>query len=202
VTVTRPRTVADRSAGLTPQQRAALQRRLRAGEESPATEPVLTRRAGDRSVSPLGLDQERIWILDQLDPGRHTYNISTGLRFKGAFDEEAFREAVAALVRRHELLRSRVEVRDDLPVLRVSDEIETPVEFFDLRAEPDSVEETVRTLVRRPFDLAAGGLLRVVVVRAADDDYQVIETMHHSVTDQWSFVPRTSLPQVAAVEPR
>ncbi|MFF5859654.1 condensation domain-containing protein [Streptomyces sp. NPDC012751] len=186
--MTRPRTVADRLARLTPQQRAALQRRLRAGEENPATEPDLTRRTGDRSVSPLGLDQERIWILDQLDPGRHTYNISTGLRFEGAFDEEAFREAVATLIRRHELLRSRVEVHEGLPVLRVSDGFETPVEFLDLRAEPDRVEETVRTLVRRPFDLAAGGLLRIVVVRAADDDHQVIETMHHSVTDQWSFV--------------
>ncbi|MBG7702860.1 hypothetical protein HCJ76_33590 [Streptomyces sp. MC1] len=186
--MTRPRTVADRLARLTPEQRAALQRRLRHGEEGPAAEPELTRRPGDRSVSPLGLDQERIWILDQLDPGGHTYNISTGLRFKGAFDEEAFRAAVTALVRRHELLRSRVEVRDGLPVLRVSEEFATPVEFFDLRAEPDAVAETVRALVRRPFDLAAGGLLRVVVVRAADDEYHVIETMHHSVTDQWSFV--------------
>jgi aryl carrier-like protein len=188
VTVTRPSDVTDRLARLTPEQRAALQRRLRTGERDPAAEAAPTRRTGDRSASPLGLDQERIWILDQLDPGRHTYNISTGLRFRGAFDEEAFREAVATLVRRHELLRSRVEVRDDLPVLVVGGEPGTPVEFHDLSAEPDSVEETVRALVRRPFDLAAGGLLRVVVVRTAADDHQVIETMHHSVTDQWSFV--------------
>ncbi len=186
--MTRPQSVADRLARLTPRQRAALQRRLKQREEGRSTEPELTRRTGDRGRSALGLDQERLWILDQLDPNRPTYNISSGMRFEGALDQEAFREAVAAVVRRHELLRSHIEVQDGLPVLRVREDFEVPLEVLDLRADPDSAEETVRSLVRRPFDLAAGGLLRIVVLRTADDEYQVIETMHHSVTDQWSFV--------------
>ncbi|WP_406466499.1 condensation domain-containing protein [Streptomyces hirsutus] len=185
--MTRPRTVADRLSRLTPQQRAFLQSRLKGAGAAPQ-EPPLTCRTGDRSVSRLGLDQERIWILDQLDPGRHTYNISTGMRFTGAFDEQAFQDAVTALVRRHELLRSSVEVRDDIPVLRVHDQVDTPVHVLDLRFDPGRADETVRNLVRRPFDLASGGPLRVLVVRTADDEYRVVETMHHSATDQWSYV--------------
>lgn len=183
------RTVADRLARLSPDQRAALQRRMKARGDRPEPGPDLVRRPdAERALAPLGLDQERIWVIDQLDPGRHTYNISTGMRFKGAFDEEAFHRAVEALVRRHELLRSSVEVHDGAPRLRTHQDFEVPLTFVDLRAEPERLAETLRTLVRRPFDPAAGGLLRVVAVRVADDDYHVVETMHHSITDQWSFV--------------
>ncbi|WP_030613958.1 condensation domain-containing protein [Streptomyces sclerotialus] len=187
--MTSPDSVSQRLARLTPQQRAALRQRLGGrGQDRPEPEPPLTRRTGDRTVSRLGLDQERIWILDQLDPGRHTYNISAGMRFKGAFDEDAFRAAAEAVVRRHDLLRSSVEVHDGTPLLRVHEDVGSPVRTFDLRAEPERLHETIRTLVRRPFDLASGGLLRIFVLRTADDEYQIVETMHHSATDQWSYV--------------
>ncbi|MFJ2581772.1 condensation domain-containing protein [Kitasatospora aureofaciens] len=179
------RELAARLARLSPEQRALLQRKLKSRADA---DPELAPRRGDRSRSPLGLDQERLWILDQLDPGSHTYNISVGLRFVGELDTEVFTAAVAAIVRRHDLLRSSVAVQDGRPVLQVHEELPSAVELIDLRAQPEQLDETVRTLVRRPFDLLAGGLLRVAVLRLADDEYQIVETMHHSVTDQWSYV--------------
>jgi hypothetical protein len=40
---------------------------------------------------------------------------------------------------------------------------------------------------RRPFDLAAGPLLRGTVLRLADDDAVVLLTLHHVVSDGWSM---------------
>lgn len=182
------RTVADRFARLSPAQRASLQKKMKARNHADSALPLVRRPDADRALSPLGLDQERIWVLDQLDPGRHTYNISTGMRFKGAFDEQAFHRAVEALVHRHEILRSSIEVHAGEPRLCVHQKFEVPLTAIDLRATPDRLDDTIRSLVRRPFDLAAVGLLRVMAVRIADDEYHVVETMHHSVTDQWSFV--------------
>ncbi len=182
--MTRSDGLADRLARLSPEQRAALRRRLGA---SAGTGPELRPYSGDRSWSPLGLDQERLWILEQLHPGSVTYNISAGLRFAGTLDVAALTASLNAVIRRHELLRSSIEVRDEKPVLLIGDEPSGDVEFVDLTATPERLEEAVRGFVRRPFDLAGGGLLRVAVFRTAEDEYHVIESMHHAVTDHWSF---------------
>jgi aryl carrier-like protein len=182
--VTGPGGLADRLARLSPEQRAVLRRRLGAAAD---TGPELRPHLGDRSWSPLGLDQERLWILEQLYPGSVTYNISAGLRFVGRLDVAALTAALNAVIQRHELLRSSIEVRDRRPVLIVSDESSGEVEFVDLRAASERLEEAVRTFVRRPFDLAEAGLLRVAVFRTAEAEYHVIESMHHAVTDHWSF---------------
>jgi non-ribosomal peptide synthase protein (TIGR01720 family) len=177
--------VTDRLGRLTPEQRAAVQRRL--AQRRPPESPLL-RRSGDAALSPLGLDQERLWILDQLEPGSNTYNISVGLRFRGALDDSVFSAAVAAVVRRHEILRSGIELRDGRPWLRVHDVAAPDVRYMDLRAAPERLDATMRELVRIPFDLSVAGLMRIAVLRIADDEYQVVETMHHSITDQWSYV--------------
>ncbi|MBW4718329.1 condensation domain-containing protein [Saccharothrix obliqua] len=179
--------VDDRLARLTPEQRAALAGKLAAAKAG----PPLRRRPGPRDRFPLGLDQERLWLLDQLDPGSTTYTLSFGLRFRGAFDEAALIDAAHAVVRRHELLRSVVVVDDGRPELVVRPDAPVPVRRLDLRGVPDAEQrlaEFVAEQVDTPFDLTTGPLLRLGIVRLADDEHQVCETMHHSVTDQWSYV--------------
>lgn len=176
-----------RLARLTPAQRAALAGRLAAAKAGPPLAP----RPGPRERFPLGLDQERLWVLDRLDPGATTYSLSFGLRFRGRLDVPALVAAARAVVRRHELLRSTVEVRDGRPELRVRPDAPVAVRELDLRGAPDRERRLagfVAEQVGTPFDLGAGPLLRLGVVHLSDDEHQVCETMHHSVTDQWSYV--------------
>ncbi|MGI5467551.1 condensation domain-containing protein [Streptomyces sp. CA-132043] len=179
-----------RLAGLSPRQRAALMARLSRERQGP---PPLTPRTGPRDTAPLGMDQERLWILDQLYPGTITYTLGFGLRFVGAFDRDAFTEAVATVVRRHELLRSTVEVEGAEPRLRVHPDRGADLTFTDLSGGPAEEKEQrrrafVRRHVRRPFDLTRDPVLRIGVADLGGGDHQIVQTMPHSFTDQWSYV--------------
>ncbi|MFE5027993.1 condensation domain-containing protein [Streptomyces sp. NPDC056656] len=180
---------AARLARLGPAQRAALAARLAAARSGPA----LRTRPGPRDRFPLGMDQERLWILDELDPDTTTYTLGFGLRFRGTLDLGAFTEAARAVARRHELLRSGIETEDGRPYLKVHADRSADVTFTDVSDGPDErIEERraafVAEQVRRPFDLRHDPVLRLAVARVAHDDYQVVETMPHSFTDQWSYV--------------
>jgi hypothetical protein len=174
---------------LTPAQRAVLATRLAAARGGPPLRP----RPGSRDRFPLGMDQERLWVLDRLEPGSTTYALSFGLRFHGALDVAALVDAARSVVRRHESLRSTVVADDGRPELRVWPDMPVSVRELDLRGLPEVERdrrhaEFLRRQVGAPFDLSAGPLLRLGIVHLADDDHQVCETMHHSTTDQWSYV--------------
>ncbi|WP_433113691.1 condensation domain-containing protein [Micromonospora sp. CA-246542] len=174
-------------ARLTPEQRARLLQRL----TPPA--PALAPRPGPRDLFPLGMDQERLWVLDQLNPRSNTYNISFGLQFNGRLDVGVLRRAVHDTAARHESLRSTVTIIEEQPMQRVHTEAGIPVTVADLRQLPAELRarraaEEIRRHVREPFDLTTGPVLRILVVRLSDEVHQVIETMHHSATDQWSYI--------------
>ncbi|GAA2265703.1 hypothetical protein GCM10010232_67420 [Streptomyces amakusaensis] len=187
------RRLTDRLARLSPAQRAALTDRL-AARGGPALRP----RPGPRDRFPLGMDQERLWILDQLDPGTTTYTLGYGLRVLGAFDPELLQRAADRLVARHDLLRSGAESEDGRPWLRVHPDRRADFGHTDLTAgdtAPVPADETERrrqefiaAQVRRPFDLAADPVLRLAVAKVAENDHQIVETMPHSFVDQWSYV--------------
>jgi hypothetical protein len=181
--------VAARLARLDPAQRAALAARMAAARTGPPLRP----RPGPRDRFPLGMDQERLWILDQLDPGSTTYTLGFGLRFHGRFDLAAFTKAADAVVRRHELLRCGIEAEDGVPYLRAHEDRTADITFADLSEGP--VEETeerraafIERQVRRPFDLANDPVLRLGIADLGNGDHQVVQTMPHSFTDQWSYV--------------
>ncbi|MFB8179373.1 condensation domain-containing protein [Streptomyces sp. NPDC055966] len=184
--------LAARLARLSPQQRAALAGRLAAADG-----PALRPRPGPRDRFPLGMDQERLWILDQLDPGTTTYTLGYGLRILGDFDQALFTRAADALTQRHELLRCGAESADGRPVLRLHPDRRADLTWTDLTAGgapggPEDAErrrqEFIAAQVARPFDLAADPVLRLAVAKVADGDHQIVETMPHSFVDQHSYV--------------
>ncbi len=175
---------------LTAAQRAELARRLRQGGSD---EPVLHRQPGGTATSPLGLDQQRLWLLEELDPNGTTYNISVGLRFRGALDVAALASAAGDVVRHHELLRTTMHEDRGEPYMRVHDDLPPGFEVVDLRVVPadrreDALAPRIRAHTGMQFDLTTGPLLRILVVQLDERDYQIVETMHHSITDQWSYV--------------
>ncbi len=160
---------------------------------APDAEPILPLPRDESAGGlPLSFAQERIWFLDRLMPRSPLYNIPAVLQAEGNLDTAAFAAAVRSLAARHEILRTTYGTEAGLPVQRIAGGIQLSVPEIDLRGLPPKAREAeARGLAgkeaRRPFDLAAGPLLRVSLLRVAEDERLVLATFHHIVADGWSL---------------
>ena len=141
---------------------------------------------------PLSFPQQRLWLLDKLEPNNSTYNLHTAVRLRGKFDVEALEQALTRLIERHESLRTNFVVRGGEPVQVVADPTAMRLEVLDLceTEEPTSGAELSRIAkheAQRPFALSSEPLLRVKVVQIASDEHVVLITMHHIIGDGWSI---------------
>jgi amino acid adenylation domain-containing protein len=157
------------------------------GIEEPPIEAVV--RGGEMPVS---FAQQRLWFLDQLDPGSAAYNIPAALRFRGRLDLPALSSSLSEIVRRHEVLRTTFSVKDDLPVQVISPTapVTLPVADLCLLGEQQREEEARRLAAEEmllPFDLRLGPLMRARLVKVGEDDYVALLTMHHIISDGWSM---------------
>ncbi|MBV9775387.1 MAG: amino acid adenylation domain-containing protein, partial [Gemmatimonadetes bacterium] len=146
----------------------------------------------DGSPLPLSFAQQRLWFVEQLEPGNVAYSMPFPLRLRGALDVRALERTLTELVRRHESLRTTFAVADGEPAQVVAPPRPVALATVDLSALP--AEERERAVLRlaaeeamRPFDLARGPLLRTGLVRLADDDQVLLFTLHHVVSDGWSM---------------
>ncbi|HEX4496856.1 MAG TPA: non-ribosomal peptide synthase/polyketide synthase, partial [Thermoanaerobaculia bacterium] len=161
------------------------------GEEAgpalvPAADPA------DREDSPLSFSQERLWFLDQLEPGLAVYNIPVALRLTGPLSPPALEAAVRAVAGRHEALRTTFEEVDGRPAQHVHPEPELRLERLDLRrcpqpARQSELERVLAAEARRPFDLQRGPLFRAALVQLAEEEHVLLLSLHHIVADGWSI---------------
>ncbi|MEV7405101.1 amino acid adenylation domain-containing protein [Streptomyces sp. NPDC091267] len=131
--------------------------------------------------------QSRLLVLDQLNPGTAQYNVPVAFAVHGPFDTAAFGRALDALVARHEALRTVFRTADDgTPAQRVSavGRVRLTVRQ-DVPA--DGADALVRADAARPFDTAAGPLLRCTVYAVDDGSHRVLLVAHHLVCDGWSL---------------
>ena len=155
----------------------------------------------DRGGSlPLSFAQQRLWIIDQLEPGSTAYHVPLALRLTGNLDVDALHGGLAEILRRHEALRTHFEVRDGSPSQVISPYESLALPRIDLTALASEAREAeLRRLIRReslrPFDLARGPLFRATLVMLAGPRYlepvepaehALLTTMHHIVSDGWS----------------
>jgi amino acid adenylation domain-containing protein len=173
--------------------------RSRAASRAPASAPPL-RPVPRHGPLPLSFAQERMWFLYQLDPGSPVFNIAGGARFAGTLALPIWSATLAALVRRHEALRTTFLTEAGRPMQVIAPGRAAPAPApleVDLRRLPPErrAAELIRVgeaLGRRPFDLAAGPLLRAAVVRVAGGgsggaDEAVYLVLHHLIADGWSL---------------
>jgi amino acid adenylation domain-containing protein/non-ribosomal peptide synthase protein (TIGR01720 family) len=139
----------------------------------------------------LSFAQQRLWFLDQLEPGSAAYNLVQVLRLRGPLDEATLARALGEVVRRHEALRTVFPADEGRPVQRVLAPAPVPLARVDLRALPAAERErearrAARAEGTRPFDLARGPLLRALLVRMDAGEAVGVLTVHHIVSDGWS----------------
>jgi amino acid adenylation domain-containing protein len=140
---------------------------------------------------PLTREQARLWFLAQANPGDLSYHMAYRVNLLGNLEETAMRLAVAQLIDRHEVLRTKfVEVNGE-PRQIVRRSYRPLIDRFDLSALASKLQDceldaTERDFVRYPFDLTAGDLMRFRLVRLGEIHYSLIFVMHHIIGDGWS----------------
>ncbi|MGH3592768.1 MAG: condensation domain-containing protein, partial [Pseudonocardiaceae bacterium] len=168
-----------------------VQAERRAGGSRGQRRPRLERREGRGTRMPLSYAQQRLWFLEQLEPGSGLYNVPFALGLKGELKREALQRSVQEMVRRHEVLRTRFVAENGEAVQEVADELILSLPVIDLSALEEEVREfELERLVRREaskgFDLQQGPLLRMNLLRFDAAEHVLLATMHHIVSDGWS----------------
>ncbi|MEA3013360.1 MAG: hypothetical protein QOD42_1905 [Sphingomonadales bacterium] len=180
-----------RAAGLSADRLALLQRRLAAKTKAARAEPAVALPGG---APVLSFGQERLWLIDQLQPGNPAYNVPLVLPLDGTLDAAVLRRCLEEIVRRHEVLRTNFVFRDDAVFPEVRDSVAVPFESVQLaRKEGETEAEALARLcnaqIRIPFTLGHGPLLRATLIRLdrAETEYRLVLTLHHIVCDAWSL---------------
>lgn len=141
---------------------------------------------------PTSFAQQRLWFLDQLEPGTAAYNLPRAFRITGPLDLDALNRAFQAVLRRHEALRTVFESTEGQARQIVLDSIDVQIPVVDLSTThaADPEREALRIAGeegKKPFDLTQGPLLRTVLFRIKPDQHILFLVMHHMVTDGWSI---------------
>jgi aspartate racemase len=158
-------------------------RRARDGTGTPPLRPIP--RDGDPPASP---GQRRLWLFDQLQGPGPAYNIPMALRLRGPLDVAALGRGLAAVVRRHEALRTTFRARDDEVVQVIAPPAPpalTVVDLGDLAEDRrlSDVCRQARAEALRPFDLARGPLARFALWGLGERDHVLLVNLHHSIAD-------------------
>ncbi|SPE63467.1 Linear gramicidin synthase subunit B [Streptomyces netropsis] len=165
-------------------QEALLRLARQRGRTAAATGRASAPPGGAGGPAPLSHAQHRMWLMDRLGQGGALYNVPFATRVRGPLDLDALAEAVTALVRRHEVLRTRYAHDDGEPYQEVMAAGPVPVRVVDATGD-GSAELSAEAA--RPFDLGAGPLPRVLCVRHAPEDHTVLLTFHHIAVDGGSL---------------
>jgi amino acid adenylation domain-containing protein len=180
---------AGRIRGLSSQQRAALGTLLRRGA---ATKHAPITRMDQTEGVPLSSGQQRLWFLDQWQPGNPAYNLPAIFPLPHPADLPAVEHALDAIVRRHASLRTRFRIAGGEPVQDVLPA--GPVEFRRVAVSPDvtlhsdeQVSALIREEIQRPFDLQHGPLFRAALFTNDHTESLLVLTVHHIVADGWSM---------------
>ncbi|HVG07687.1 MAG TPA: amino acid adenylation domain-containing protein, partial [Thermoanaerobaculia bacterium] len=164
---------------------AGLARLVLAAREGPEALPIRTVPRKERL--PLSFAQERLWFLDQLEPGSATYNIPAVVRLKGRLDIHGLTASLQEIVRRHEALRTTFTADEGRPVQRIVPPAPVALPVIDLEGWPEVAQSLSSEESRRSFDLERGPLWRATLLRLGEEEHLLLLTLHHIVSDGWSM---------------
>ena len=152
---------------------------------------ALVRTPGGQNA-PLSFAQQRLWFLNQLDPGSPAYHLSHAVRMHGPLSATALKQSLDDMVGRHETLRTVFPSSDGTASQKILPQQPFPLEEIDLQAlSPSEKEARVQResaeKARHPFDLENGPLSRGLLMRLAENEHILLLTMHHIISDGWSM---------------
>lgn len=159
------------------------------------TQPVvqeIPRQKRDTNVFPLSFGQERLWFLEQLQPGTATYHIPVTLRLLGALCVKTLIQSFQSLIALHEILRTNFTTQDGHPVQIIHPNRRLDLPVIDLTRMDASIRDSViqqqaQELALKLFDFQHDPLLRLVLLRITESEHILLLNMHHMIVDGWSI---------------
>ncbi|HEX8706911.1 MAG TPA: condensation domain-containing protein, partial [Pyrinomonadaceae bacterium] len=182
-----------RLADLPPAKLELLAQRLKAKAAQSAKARIPVRRSEQLTSSTPSFAQQRLWFLDQLQPGNIAYNLPTAVRLRGPLDEGALSAALSELVRRHESLRTSFSSSNGQPLQIIHPPAPVSFSSLDLQHLPDpharqlQATRLAEAQAQRPFDLSSAPLFRLLLLRLSPDEHIVVLVLHHIISDGWSM---------------
>jgi amino acid adenylation domain-containing protein len=180
----------ERRSRLSPVKQALLEQRLLAAGD-PASGTGVIRTRADPDLVPLSFAQERLWFLDQLEPGNPVHNRPVALRLTGPLDAPALERSLGEIVRRHQVLRATFSNVEGRPVQTITPGAAVSLPLVDLSTDLAAVRECrARQLATeealKPVDLTRGLLLRGTLLRLSVEEHVLVLVIHHIAFDAWS----------------
>ncbi|RMH66209.1 MAG: amino acid adenylation domain-containing protein [Calditrichaeota bacterium] len=146
----------------------------------------------DRNIEqPLSFSQQRIWFLEQLEPGSPFYNIPMAYKLNGPVDTGTLEKAFQFLIARHASLRTAILTCEGKGFQKIIEEVPFELEIRDMQAqEPNeqrqNITDALRKLARHTFKLDRPPLFKVLLIQTAPDACVLLSVIHHIISDQWS----------------
>ncbi len=132
---------------------------------------------------PLCLAQERLWFLEQLEPGNPFYNVPIAVHLTGKLNAATLEQSLNEIIKRHESLRTSFAVVEGQPVQVIHPELDIKLSIVDCTA----IENSILEETQQPFNLSQAPLLRVKLLRLQAQKHLLVVTMHHTISDGWSI---------------
>jgi amino acid adenylation domain-containing protein len=167
----------------------SIEHQLRAKTGAELLQPL--RKAARQALTPASFAQERLWFLAQLEGDSAAYNVPGALRLRGHLQPRVLERALQEIVNRHDVLRTRFEEVNGVPMQVVVPEMSFRLPVDDLSSLPPAErEERARQLIQQvstaTFHLQTGPLLRGRLLRLQEEEHILCLVMHHIVSDGWS----------------
>jgi amino acid adenylation domain-containing protein len=163
------------------------------GEQSCSSRPPAPQPNGQQGGEiELSFGQERMWFLEQLEPGLAIYNVPIGIVLRGKLDAAALEQSVNALIERHGSLRTSFGTAQGLPTAHRATAVKLQlriVSLVDLAKEQQQaeVQRIMTSEAAQPFDLSQAPLLRTNLLQLNSQEHLLLLTTHHIVSDGWSM---------------
>ena len=140
---------------------------------------------------PLSYGQERLWFLDQFEPGGSSYSMPGAVRLRGELDVDVLVMSLNEIIRRHEILRTTFTANDGEPEQIIAPSLELDLRRIDLQGIPDGereqqIQRCLEADAQQPFDLLSGPLVRASLLCLGEAEHILQFTLHHIVADGWS----------------
>ncbi|BAZ54101.1 amino acid adenylation domain protein [Nostoc sp. NIES-4103] len=140
---------------------------------------------------PLSFAQQRLWFFDQFEPGSPSYNLPRTVRLQGKFNIDALSASLNEIIKRHEILRTSFAISDGQPIQVISPSVNLQLPIIDLQHIPQEEREAelyrlAKQEAQTGFDLTQAPLLRTKLLRLDAEEYIILLTLHHIVSDGWS----------------
>ena len=177
-------------------RRALLLAELQERRRAAAGATSIPRRA-DTGPAPLSFSQQRMWFLDQWEPGAPTQNAARAIRIHGELDVDALAQAFTSVVERHTSLRTVFVLHNREPRQVVLEQWSLDLPVVDLSSSPEELAGRLRDLSREPFDLSADLMIRTTLFRLGAQEAVLLLRLHHIAAD--AFSDSVLMGEVAAI---